>query len=242
MEDKVVVRIELSREEYKRLARLAEQEGYSLVSDYVRGVIADLIAGRLTSGCEQGVDEKRLADAISRRLERRIMDLLNPFTGKIDEVQRRLAELVEAIEASEARAQAPPPQAPMERPSQRQARPMARHGQSRGMERLREEGVVFESDLRGRIRNVDAFLRRLESEGAILVEAAGERAAVDPGFWARLAEELAKLSIRDTGEVEAILDANLGERAARLFRLLVKAGLAVYDEESAQWLVRRPRR
>ncbi len=238
---RVTIKVELSREDYRRLARIAEEAGYSLVSDFVRAIIADVISGRLQASCpEAGVDEKRLAEAIARRLERRIMDILNPFTGKIDEIQRRLGEILEALEARQApREQAvqAPPSPPARRP-QRERHPAPT---SRGMARLREEGVVFESDLRGRLRQPDAFMRKLESQGAVIVEAAGERAAVDPEFWARLVEFLSRLSVRDEEEVAALVEANLGDRAARLFRLLVRGGLAFYDEESASWVVRQPR-
>jgi len=238
-EDKVTLKIEVSREEYRRLARLAEEAGYKLVSDYVRSLVADALAGRLGDCSGGAVDEKRLADAIARRLERRIADLINPFTAKIDEVSRRVAELIEALEAvEEARREAPRPQ----QPRQPARRGYERPAPSRGMARLREEGVVFESDLRGRLRQPEAFLRKLESQGAIVLEVAGEKVAVDPEFWERLVDFVSKLSIRDEREVETLVDAELGPRAARLFSLLVRSGLAYYDEASASWIVRAPYR
>jgi len=236
--EKVVIKVELPRDEYLKLVRLAEEEGYPLASDYVRALVARALEGRLGGECPGGgLDERRLAEAIARRLERRLADLINPFTAKIDEMQRRIGELVEALEQAEARGGPVEAEERPERPPAR--RRVERGGPSRGMERLRSEGVVFESDLRGRLRQPEAFLRKLGSEGAVVLDLAGEKVAVDPGFWERLVESLSRLSIRDEGEVESLLSAELGERAARLFRLLVRSGLAYYDEDSASWVVRR---
>jgi len=237
--DRVVIKVELPREEYLKLVRLAEEEGYAFASDYVRALVARALEGGLGGECpEGGLDERRLAEAIARRLERRLADLINPFTAKIDEMQRRIGELVEALEAAEARGGHQ--QAVEERPQARR-RYESRGGPSRGMERLRAEGVVFESDLRGRLRQPEAFLRKLEGEGAIVLDLAGERVAVDPGFWDRLVDYVSRLSIRDEEEVESLLSSELGERAARLFRLLVRSGAAYYDEDTASWVVRRRR-
>ena len=104
------------------------------------------------------------------------------------------------------------------------------------MERLSEEGVLFASEAPW-IKDPERFFQHLEKQGAVVVRAGRELAAVDPGLWRRLVEVLGETAIRSEDEVARLVESALGEAAARLFRLLVREGLAYYDEEKARWVV-----
>ena len=247
-EKRIPLKILLTEEEYRSLEALARAMGYELPSHLVESIVRGLARGEWRPGeCPQappqaGVDPERLA----RRLERAIQDLLNPFTAKIDEIARRLGEIQEAIEALQERpGEAPPPPGPPERPPARPVRGESwresgpRRGGARrrsAMERLSEEGVLFASEAPW-IKDPERCFQHLEKQGAIVVRAGRELAAVDPGLWRRLVEVLGETAIRSEDEAARLVESALGEAAARLFRLLVREGLAYYDEEKARWVV-----
>jgi hypothetical protein len=217
-EGRVLVKIELTKSEYEALKAIARREGYSLVSEYLRDIIRGVVEGRIgksVSGGEQ-------VDALARRLERVIVDILNPYTGKIDEITRRLAELRELLE-----------EAREERVREVVERPVRR---APAIEKLKEQGVVFQEDVRW-MKSPERFFEKLKREGAMVLSIGGERVALDPGFWARFAEEVDKISVGDVEEAASLLEMSLGEAAGRLFRKMVKAGVAVYDEDQGIWVL-----
>ncbi|MEB3817072.1 MAG: hypothetical protein LRS46_03945 [Desulfurococcales archaeon] len=172
-------------------------------------------------------------DRLAKRLERAIQDLLNPFTGKIDEINRRLAELIESLEAEESREQ------PLPQPSltgkqttyERAERTVRRHT---AMERLKDEGVVFEEDIRW-MKAPTRFFQKLEREGAIVLDIHGEKVAVDPDFWREFKEVIAGIQISDLSEASNAIEEQLGVNASRLFRKLARAGLLHFNEEKGIW-------
>jgi len=243
-EDKIVLRIQLSRDEYERLKRIAEERGYSLVSDLVKAVLEGLVPGSPGAGQARGVEQEL------RRLERRITDLLNPYTGKIDEIMRRLGELQEMLEECLGREERPSVEAPRPQARPAQARPRSQWREERyerprrqyksGIERLRTEKVVTGSDVKW-MRMPDKFFDKLRREGAVVFRAGGETIAVDPDFWDEFISLLSRYSVRDHEELAGILEEEMGEKAARLFRMLLRSGLVYYDEETGGWMIEAPR-
>jgi len=244
-EDKVVLRIQLPREKYEELKRIAEEKGYSLPSDLVKTLIEGLIEGVPTGGAPKGVEQE------IRRLERRLTDLLNPYTGKLDEILRRLSEIQEALEECQAQ-----PARPYREPGYEQPRPTPRPAQARprgqwqrqgreerprrqyrsGIERLKGDKVVTLSDVKW-MNMPDKFFEKLKREGAIVFQAGGETVAVDPDYWREFLGLVERYSVRDPEEMARILEEELGERAVRLFNMLVRSGLAYFDEEAGGWVV-----
>jgi len=92
------------------------------------------------------------------------------------------------------------------------------------VEILREQGVVFESSLKG-VRDASRLFASLEASGALVFKAGGERVAVDRGFWEAFKSRLS--SIKTPSREEAL--ASLKGAEARLFEKLVAAGLVYYD-------------
>jgi len=242
--DRVVLRIQLPREKYEELKRIAEEKGYSLPSDLVKTLIEGLLEGSPTGGSSKGVEQE------IRRLERRIADLLNPYTGKLDEILRRLGEIQELLEECQSqparppREPAPEPPRPAARPAP--SRPRAQQWQRQeerprrqyrsGIERLRGDKVVRLSDVKW-MRMPDRFFDKLRREGAIVFQAGGETVAVDPDYWREFLGLVERYSVRDPEEMARILEEELGERAAMLFNMLVRSGLAYFDEEAGGWVV-----
>ncbi|MEB3773446.1 MAG: hypothetical protein GSR86_00790 [Desulfurococcales archaeon] len=220
MVEKVVLKIELDRELYRRLEERARSLGYPLVVDYVRELIA-----RDASSPGGGVDEKRLADLVSRRVERVVADIVNPFTGKIDELARRVADLVERLEKGEG-----------EEVQRVEQEPRQRMG---AIERLRQQKVVFWDDVSW-MRAPDRFFGKLEREGAVVFDIDGEKVAVDRGFWSEFVKVVEEIGVRDLEEAALLVESSLGGKAGELFRKLVRSGMAYYDEDLGRWMIPQP--
>ncbi|MCE4600307.1 MAG: hypothetical protein F7C38_01905 [Desulfurococcales archaeon] len=241
-EEKIVLRIELTKSQYLALEALAEKKGYNLASDFVRALIAEVLSGgeHEVEVPRSPLDIKELSELIAKRLERRIEDILNPYTGKIDEIYRRLGEVIELLEAREDQEQRR--EEYVERPrsyeryerQQRQKRPSA-------IDRLKEQKVVFYSDVAW-MKAPNRLFQKLEREGAIVISGAGETVGVDPEYWEEFVNLVSRLGISDPDEVEKLLTTKLGEQARRLFQVLLRSGLAYYDRDLGSWVVRIPSR
>ncbi len=231
MTDKVVVKVELDRDTYVMLRERARREGYALVSDYIRDLISREARGGVSTmgGCG---DEKRLAEAVARRVERVVADIVNPFTGKIDEVARRLADLVEKLEGGEVEPARHEARAAEQRYVQRQQRTGA-------IDRLRQQKVLFWEDVKW-MKAPDRLFAKLEKEGAVVFEAGGEKIAVDRSFWEEFVKAVEEVAVRDPSEASILVESALGERARMLFEKLVSNGLVYYDEDLGHWIVPQP--
>ena len=232
-EDKVVLKIEIPRKEYEALEALAERRGYPLVSDYIRAVVGEILSGS-QAGC-QPINTRELAEEIAKRLERRISDLINPFTAKIDEINRRLGDLIELLEEKTARSEEEPSQ-PRPRREARAERPVERGRRASAIDRLREQKIVLYSDVAW-MKAPRKLFDKLEREGAIVIDAGGELVAVDPEFWDRFVEVVQEIGVSDPEEAESLLVGSLGEAGGKLFHLLLRAGLVYYDRDAGQWVV-----
>ncbi len=262
--DEVYVKVRLSRGEYEALKALARRRGYHTVSDLLADAARSLLEGGEASlATPPVIDERRLADAVASRIERRVMDLLNPFTGKIDELSRRMAELVEAVEGVRGGAveeapvqpvysgeeyEAPAPTARPRIPRASEAvehergeRP--RRGRSRGggtaIERLRSEGILVASRAPW-IKDPDKFFAYLEREGVVVLDLGFDKVAVDPDLWREFQEVVEALDVQDAEEAAAIAEEKLGAAGGELFRLLVRSGKLYYDEDRGGWQLELP--
>ncbi len=239
----------VDEETYMLLKRKAEARGYRILSDYLRYLIEKDIGAEETdteaSGLQLVDDLKRIVEQRIDRIERLVADLLNPYTGKIDRILAQLSEIQEQLESilsgatptapaySSAEVQEGPSRALKHQPlvSYRREQPYTPPRKS-AMDRLKEEGVVFEKDLDW-LRRPDLFFSKLEREGAIVVELSGGRVAIDPSFLDELKVKLREVNIPEAESVETLLRPN----EARLFRLLVESGKAYYDSVEGGWYI-----
>ena len=231
--DKYYIKIELSRAQYEVLKEKAESAGYSSIVDYIRSLA---LAGASCTG--QGLDEARVAQEISKRLERAIVDLLNPYTAKIDDINRKLSEIIESIEALSTQRPQEALQPGEAVPTVREQR-QARKGSMTASERLRSEGVVFYSDVKW-MRAPERLFQKLEREGALVFGSGDNLVAVDPQFWEDFKSEVESLSVRDSEEASLLIREKLGEKAGRLFERLVRHGVIIYDEDLDRWIIAYP--
>ncbi|MCE4617238.1 MAG: hypothetical protein F7C32_01460 [Desulfurococcales archaeon] len=109
-----------------------------------------------------------------------------------------------------------------------------RGGRVTAIDLLRENGVTFEEDIRGQLRNPDSFFARLEREGAIVFYLDnGMRIAVYPDFLDELMGKIRELDIEDRDTLARYLT----DKEARLFNALVEAGIIYYDALTKQWMI-----
>ncbi|OYT49666.1 MAG: hypothetical protein B6U73_05055 [Desulfurococcales archaeon ex4484_204] len=199
-------------------------------------------------GGEEKVKELQArAATISRedmaRLHRSIMDLLNPYTAKLDNMARKLATVIELLESvaerlsvldsvaselKQLRASMGPQQ--VGRPTPREGRERVRR---HAVDILREQKVMFESDIASKIKNRDAFFERLRRDGAVVLELVDERVAVDPSFWAEFKSRLTSLRTNSEGEVAKAL----GKEGLALLKALMKSAQAYFDVTRKEWVL-----
>ena len=176
-------------------------------------------------------------DLLARRLRRVIEDLLNPYTGKIDEIARRIGELIDLVGSITER-QPEEKHALVEavQPSGETVAGRGRPARRSAMDRLREDGILIASEARW-IKDRDRFFHYLERQGAKVIRLHRDIVAVHPDFWKEFVRVLNETSVRSIEDAARLVEAALGEAGGRLFRILVKEGLAYYDEDRASWIV-----
>lgn len=228
---------------YDELERRARSEGFLTVSDYVRNLILRSLGYVSIEphpiAPEHEESAVRRGTAIIEKLityiERKIHDKINPFTSKIDEVNRKLAEVIERIELLEDKVktlesktfscyEATTPHAEEERERKEKPRRTAR-------DILRDQKVMFESEIVKRIKDRDTFFLKLERSGAKIIEAKGERIAVDPDFWYEFIEKVKTLSTNNEDKIREYLD----PIEYKLFNKLRESALIYFDATSRRW-------
>ncbi len=204
----------------------AAEEGYELLSSYVK----DLVLSALGKPIQQGIDRAKLKSMVTRITQ----DVINQYVYIVEDLKRKYAELIERIENLENRMNELQSQLfkqitryqhyqPTRQPSRRQRKT--------GIERLREEKVLFESGLRG-LKNRDGFFKYLEREGAKIIVLDGERVAIDREYWDDLKHKIfEEISTNIDDEIKKILD----PIGYEIFQRLKRSGLIYYDSSQQRW-------
>jgi len=107
-----------------------------------------------------------------------------------------------------------------------------RKERKRAIDILRKQKIIFEDEVRGKIRNIDAFFGRLERDGAEIILTEKGRIAVDPEYWVEFKTE--KLPNIPYHEEEA--RKKLSEKDYKLFETLKHEGLIYFDHQEKQWI------
>ncbi len=230
-----IIMVKIPEEAYNKLIEKARSQGYVMLTDYVRDLLLreagfGEVVEKPTEKPEVDVDEV-VSKAVSRA-ERKIMDLVNPFTAKVDEIARRLGEVLERIESLEEEVKKVKEELGKvkEQAAHISAQPSPPRPRKSAIDRLREQGAVFESDVKW-LRDRDAFFDRLEREGAVIITVAGERVALDPGFWEKFKSKVAEITTTDEEQIKLMLS----RVEMRLFEKLKRAGLLYYDATAKAW-------
>jgi hypothetical protein len=212
------IALNLSSEQLEALSKMFPDEP---VEDVLARIVNEFLSGR-ASKPESRADERSL---------RTLLDILNAYTGKIDELSRRVSQVVEILEGISSRLQNLEEQlrSTIQQPKQVEKR----EPRKSALDILKEQGVMFESDIASKIKNRDAFFERLKRGGAVVIELAKERVAVDPDFFTRFKDRVAKLS----SSSDDILSRELEKSELRLLKALSSSGLAYFDSTRKRWVI-----
>jgi len=193
---------------------------------------SETVSSAIRGAGEKGVN----VEVLSKKLERVITDILNPYTAKIDEIYRRLGEVMEMIEEISRPQTREEEQLPQQR-VQRRAMERPQRRTYTAIERLKGEGVVFQEDM-GWLKAPEKFFQKLEREGAIVIDVNDEKVAVDKDLWKEFREAVEQIMVRDPNEAASLAASATGRPiVAKLFKKLVGSGLIYYDEELGAWRV-----
>ncbi|MEM1532841.1 MAG: hypothetical protein QW224_03160 [Desulfurococcaceae archaeon] len=222
---------------YDKLLEKSRKLGYREVSDYITALIdKDLgepysINERI-SRLENAINELRKEGVgkLESHLMRRVQDLVNPVAAEVSKIDLKLAELIEDIDKLRERVEALEKMSE-ERRAYRYGYEAREKARKTGIERLREEGVIFESEVKG-LRDRDRFFAYLERSGAKVIEAKDERVAVDRDLWNSFRE---KLFEEVTTSSEEEVERQLSKVEVKLFKKLRESGLIYYDSIEKKW-------
>ena len=274
--------LKLSDELYEELERRAREEGFALVSDYVRELIARSIKRTpkrlegedIESIVSEMVEEKVkevlnevlpeilqnvefgeanlkdiLDEAISkleRKFERKLDDMLNPWTQKVDEIARRVAELQEKVEEleetvnelkkKEERIEERVERAEREEEHRFERAERAERREKRGgklVQIFKERKVYFEGKDLSWAKNKERIIDILVKHGAIKIDTEKwGRILVHPEAWEEFKEALSMAKSGSDEEVYALLK---DEKLRELFDALRKEGILYFDSSTKTW-------
>lgn len=240
--------LKLDDEVYRKLEELARRYGLLSASEMVKMLVMKALASS-SEGQDLALEHTKRTHVLAEKLvtvvERRLLDKINPFTSKIDDVAKKLAAVIERLEIVEDRIGELERKVKEleERLSHSKVHERAILHRSEGSERrettkrrsileiLREQGVLFESDIASRIRDRDRFFAKLRKLGAIVLELKNERVAIDPEFWNGFIEKVQSIST----SVEDEVSNTLNEKEVRLFKALKESALIYFDRTTGRW-------
>ncbi len=249
-----VIIVRIDDKVYEELDKKARKKGYLLVTDYVKNLILrdlgreeeveakqpvhldlDEVASRVLERLlREGVISQQITEKQLARIERRIQDILNPWTEKIDKLYVKLADTIEKIEILENELQSLKnkvtklEESTQMQPPERREKPRRKSA----IERLREQGVVFEHEVRW-LRDRDAFFEKLRREGALIIDTGEERIAVDPVFWRGFTERLSEIKTPNEDEIKELLS----DLEYNVFKRLRSNALIYFDARTRSWIL-----
>jgi len=216
--------VQIDEESYKVIEEKAKKEGYELISDYVKAIL-------LAQQQKQSIPQQLPADIVSQitsKLDKKIQDLLNPFTAQIADLRKKYAELIERIDQLQTTNENNPREE-RKREEEEQRYINKKRGRKSAMDILNEQGVVFESELK--LRNTDAYFNKLEREGAKVVYLDSERIAMSQSFYNEFMKRIKEINSSDPEEAASKLD----QKQAKLFKKLVSAAAVIFNADKKLW-------
>lgn len=221
--------IKLTDEEYKKLQNEASQQGFVLLSDYIKYKLL----GETTNNTNPTLSNQRITEEIINqitvKLERKVQDTINPFTNEIEELKKKVADIIERLELIEENMKNDQKTSFSTKKQMQKKEKLQKTEKKTGIEILREKGALFESELK--LNNPDAFFEKLESQGAKILNTETERIALDPGFYDNFLKKLEKIHTQDETEIEKYLETT----EYKLFQKLRKSALLYFDATTKSW-------
>jgi len=208
---------------YNKIKEIASRRGFSTLADTIAYLVTldDIIttsSGNVTT--------------TSGNIIRKFEDLINAYTSKIDEQIRKDAEIIERIDELKELIQSITKTSEKSGKSDKEGKP-----KKDLCEILADEGVIYESEIVGKIKNRDSFFRKLENVcSAEVFEAKGQRVAIDKGFFEEFMKKLESLDTNDESKIKKVL----GTKGHKLLKTLWEGGLVYYDSVNKRWVLSEP--
>ncbi|MEM0304513.1 MAG: CopG family transcriptional regulator [Saccharolobus sp.] len=222
--------VRVTDEEYKELEERAKKEGYVLVTEYVKSLILS------SSGTSIQFSQSDIQSQVLSRIEKKVQDMINPFTSQIEELKSKIANLTERIELLEGKldhTKGSPKE--IEKKSQKNyegkytTKTEQQQAKKTAIDILREQGVIFESELK--LNNPDAFFDKLERQGAIVITTDSERIAIDSNFMEEFKRKISEIHTSDEVEAQKFLS----KQDYKLFQKLRQDSLIYFDADTKTW-------
>ncbi len=212
---------------YDILERIVKAYPGMLVEEAVRRFILDSVGGgvRAAQPAELQVD--------SSRIQRIIQDMVNPFTAKVDDMLRRLGSITELLDSLSDRVRGLEEEVKSikEGSGVQVVKQPPKEVRKSAIDVLKDQKVMYEKDIASKIRNRDAFFDRLRRDGAVVIEAKGQRVAVEPNYFKEFKALLESLSTSNESEIKE----RLGRVGHNLLKTLWEGGVIYYDSINRKW-------
>lgn len=225
-----IVTLRLDDKVYEELAKRAKDQGFPTISDYIGSLILKHIEEVRPKDVREEAKKGPVLDRVVALVERKVQDSVNPFTQKVDDLGRKVAEILERLEVVEERLSRL--ETTVKTVEVKHEEPKAqRKPKKSAIDILREQKIIFEKDIANRIRDRDSFFARLEREGAIVIEAKDERVAIESSFWNNFVSKLRSTKTNNDEELKKIYS----PIELKLLQKLKESALVVYDGTSRGW-------
>lgn len=220
--------IKFTEDEYRRLQEEAAKEGYTILSSYIK---AKLLLNNSILLPEPNTSNSINTEEITKKLERRIQDMINPFTAEVESLKRKIAELSEKIDSIQ-ELQNKKTEKTNNVSKQQQQNPQNQQKSKKTlMEILKEKGAMYESELN--LKSPDAFFEKIEREGGKVLITDKERIAVDQEFYANFIKKLSEVHTSDDVEAQKFLN----KQEHKLFQKLRSLGIIYFDSSTKSWKI-----
>ncbi|MEM1732919.1 MAG: CopG family transcriptional regulator [Desulfurococcaceae archaeon] len=229
--DIVEIKIAIPRNLYEKLLEISKSEGFEGPAKYIETIIEDFLTQRskLSELVETIVVEK-----LKKRIERMIQDEVNKGLNAVEALKKQVLDLYDKMESLEQKINELEAtlKEHYEKPTPAQV-PQYTRSYKTGIERLRDEKIVFESKLPPRIQR-DRLFSYFERMGAVVIKLSKERVAIDSEFWREFKNKLLnEIRTIDDNEIKNVL----GTHGYELWKALYNDNAIIYDSREKKWKI-----
>lgn len=229
-----IITLKLEDSIYDALMKRTKEEGFPTVTEYITSLILRSIEKTKDVKIDREESKKTISlDRILALIERKVQDNINPFTQKIDDINRKIALIIEQIENLEEHINSLEEKIKILEALHAESKEQKKEKKIKktAIDILKDQKIMFERDIVNKIKDRDSFFARLEREGAIVIEAKDERIAIDSQFWQSFLQKLKNIKTNNDEELKKILD----PPELRLLQKLRESALLIFDVSSKNW-------
>ncbi len=217
--------IKLTDEEYKQLEEEANKQGFAILSYYIKYKLLSQSPSDGISSSGSNVNSQTIEE-ITRKLERKIQDMVNPFTAEVENLKQRIADLSEKIDKMESEKNEE-----VETKHEKRQYSQQPSGEKKKtvMDILKSQGAIYESEVK--LKNPDLFFEKIEKQGGKVLYTEKERIAVDIDFFNNFVRKLSDIHTPDDVEAQKYLT----KQEHKLFQKLRQLGIIYFDNTAKAW-------